>query len=147
MLSNIVLDELDWELERRGHRFVRYADDSNIFVRSARAGERVMASIRHFLERRMRLKVNEEKSGIRQPHQVHFLGFRSMSADRGGLANSRPAVGESGAAAENHGAGDDAPELGTIAHRLHEGTQPISERMGGTLSAMHGRSHQGVAGS
>jgi RNA-directed DNA polymerase len=76
LLSNIVLDELDWELERRGHRFVRYADDSNIFVRSARAGERVMASIRHFLERRMRLKVNEEKSGIRQPHQVHFLGFR-----------------------------------------------------------------------
>jgi Reverse transcriptase (RNA-dependent DNA polymerase) len=65
LLSNIVLDELDWELERRGHRFVRYADDSNIFVRSARAGERVMASIRHFLERRMRLKVNEEKSGIR----------------------------------------------------------------------------------
>src|SRR6516162_1359070 len=52
LLSNIVLDELDWELERRGHRFVRYADDSNIFVRSARAGERVMASIRHFLERR-----------------------------------------------------------------------------------------------
>ena len=76
LLSNIVLDELDWELERRGHRFVRYADDSNIFVRSARAGERVMASIRHFLERRMRLKVNEEKSGIRQPHEVHFLGFR-----------------------------------------------------------------------
>ena len=152
LLSNIVLDELDWELERRGHRFVRYADDSNIFVRSARAGERVMASIRHFLERRMRLKVNEEKSGIRQPHQVHFLGALSrvplsMPADRGGLANSRPAVGESGAAAENHGAGDDAPELGTIAHRLHEGTQPIPERMGGTLSAMHGGSHQGIAGS
>src|SRR6516165_10723726 len=61
---------------QRSIRFVRYADDSNIFVRSARAGERVMASIRHFLERRMRLKVNEEKSGIRQPHEVHFLGFR-----------------------------------------------------------------------
>jgi hypothetical protein len=69
VLSNIVLDELDWELER-GHRFVRYADDSNIFVRSAPAGERVMASIRHFLERRMWLKANEEKSGMRQPHQV-----------------------------------------------------------------------------
>ena len=76
LLSNIVLDELDRELERRGHRFVRYADDCNIFVRSARAGQRVMASIRNFLERRMRLKVNEEKSGVRPPHEVHFLGFR-----------------------------------------------------------------------
>jgi len=76
LLSNIVLDEWDRELERRGHRFVRYADDCNIFVRSARAGERVMASIRSFLERRLRLKVNEEKSGVRPPHEVHFLGFR-----------------------------------------------------------------------
>ena len=76
LLSNIVLDELDWELERRDHRFVRYADDCNIFVRSARAGQRVMASIQNFLERHMRLKVNEEKSGVRQPHEVHFLGFR-----------------------------------------------------------------------
>jgi RNA-directed DNA polymerase len=82
LLSNIVLDELDRELERRGHRFVRYADDCNIFVRSARAGQRVMASIRNFLERRitmskdLRLKVNEEKSGVRPPHEVHFLGFR-----------------------------------------------------------------------
>ena len=55
---------------------MRYADDCNIFVRSVRAGQRVMASIRHFLERRLRLKVNEEKSGVRQPHEVHFLGFR-----------------------------------------------------------------------
>jgi group II intron reverse transcriptase/maturase len=76
LLSNIVLDELDWELERRGHRFVRYADDCNIFVRSERAGRRVMASIRDFLERRMRLEVNEEKSDVRQPDAVHFLGFR-----------------------------------------------------------------------
>jgi Reverse transcriptase (RNA-dependent DNA polymerase) len=76
LLSNIVLDELDWELERRGHRFVRYADDCNILVRSVRAGQRVMASIRSFLERRTQLKVNEEKSGVRQPHEVHFLGFR-----------------------------------------------------------------------
>jgi RNA-directed DNA polymerase len=76
LLSNIVLDELDRELERRGHRFVRYADDCNIFVRSVRAGQRVMASIRKFLEQRMRLKINEEKSGVREPHEVHFLGFR-----------------------------------------------------------------------
>jgi RNA-directed DNA polymerase len=72
----MVLDEWDRELDRRGHRFVRYADDCNIFVRSARAGKRVIASIRSFLERRLRLKVNEEKSGVRPPHEVHFLGFR-----------------------------------------------------------------------
>jgi RNA-directed DNA polymerase len=65
LLSNIVLDELDRELARRRLRFVRYADDSNIFVRSERAGQRVMSSIRDFLERRMRLQVNEEKSGVR----------------------------------------------------------------------------------
>ena len=76
LLSNIVLDELDRELERRGHRFVRYADDCNIFVRSMRAGERVMASTRRFLERRLRLKINAEKSAVRRPGVVHFLGFR-----------------------------------------------------------------------
>jgi len=76
ILSNIVLDELDQELARRGLRFVRYADDANIFVRSERAGQRVMRSIRSFLEKRMRLQVNEEKSGVRKPDEVHFLGFR-----------------------------------------------------------------------
>jgi len=76
LLSNIVLDELDGELARRGLRFVRYADDCNIFVRSERAGQRVMASIRRFLEQRLRLQVNEEKSGVRKPEEVHFLGFR-----------------------------------------------------------------------
>jgi RNA-directed DNA polymerase len=78
LLSNIVLDELDWELTRRGHRFVRYADDCNVFVGSARAGVRVMASITTFLERRMRLQVNAEKSAVRHPSQVHFLGFRFL---------------------------------------------------------------------
>jgi hypothetical protein len=77
LLSNIVLDELDRELQRRGHRFVRYAEDCNIFVRSARAGKRVMASIRSFLERRMRLKVNEEKSGKTRPN-VRMRPFESL---------------------------------------------------------------------
>jgi RNA-directed DNA polymerase len=76
ILSNIVLDELDQEVARRGLRFVRYADDANIFVHSERAGQRVMTSIRQFLEKRMRLQVNEEKSGVRKPDEVHFLGFR-----------------------------------------------------------------------
>lgn len=76
LLSNIVLDELDQELERRGHRFVRYADDCNIYVRSERAGQRVMASITAYIEKRMRLKVNADKSAVARPEERHFLGFR-----------------------------------------------------------------------
>lgn len=76
LLSNIVLDELDQELDRRGHRFVRYADDVAIFVRSERAGARVMQSVTRFIEGRMRLKVNAEKSSVRRPDEGNFLGFR-----------------------------------------------------------------------
>lgn len=76
LLSNIVLDELDWELARRGHRFVRYADDANIFVQSERAGQRVMASVRRFIEERLRLVVNADKSAVARPEERHFLGFR-----------------------------------------------------------------------
>jgi RNA-directed DNA polymerase len=76
LLSNIVLDELDCELERRGHRFVRYADDCNIYVRSERAGQRVMASVVSFIERRLRLKVNASKSAVARPEERHFVGFR-----------------------------------------------------------------------
>jgi group II intron reverse transcriptase/maturase len=75
LLSNLVLDELDQELERRGLRFVRYADDFIVFVRSLRAGQRVMASLTRFIERRMRLLVNESKSAVARPEEVHFLGF------------------------------------------------------------------------
>jgi len=76
LLSNIVLHELDEELDRRGHRFVRYADDCNIYVRSERAGQRVMASVRKFIERRLRLKVNDSKSAVARPEERHFVGFR-----------------------------------------------------------------------
>lgn len=76
LLSNIVLDELDWELERRGHRFVRYADDCNIYVRSARAGQRVMDSLKAFIEKRLRLKVNADKSKVARPQERTFLGFK-----------------------------------------------------------------------
>ena len=75
LLSNIVLDELDWELHERGHRFVRYADDCNIYVRSERAGTRVMASLSRFIERRLRLQVNQEKSAVARPEERHFVGF------------------------------------------------------------------------
>jgi len=76
LLSNIVLDELDWELDRRGHHFVCYADDSNIYVRSERSGQRVMAGITRFIVRRLRLKVNASKSAVAPPQDRHFLGFR-----------------------------------------------------------------------
>jgi RNA-directed DNA polymerase len=74
-LSNCVLDELDKELERRGHRFVRYADDSNIYVKSERAGRRVMKSVNHFIIQRLKLRVNEAKSAVDKPQQRTFLGF------------------------------------------------------------------------
>jgi RNA-directed DNA polymerase len=71
-----VLDELDKELERRGHQFVRYADDCNIYTASERAGQRVMASITAFITRRLKLKVNAEKSAVGRPWERKFLGFR-----------------------------------------------------------------------
>src|SRR5262249_26291970 len=75
LLSNLVLDELDQELTRRGHRFCRYADDCNIYVRSLHAGERVLASVRHFLTTKLRLQVNESKSAVTRPEERKFLGF------------------------------------------------------------------------
>src|SRR6516164_4399064 len=80
LLSNLVLDDLDKELARRGHRFCRYADDCNIYVRSRRAGERVMASVSRFLTNKLRLKVNEAKSAVARPEERKFLGF-SISND------------------------------------------------------------------
>jgi group II intron reverse transcriptase/maturase len=76
LLSNVVLDELDRELDRRGHRFVRYADDAKVYVRSERAGQRVMSSLTEFIKGRLRLKVNEAKSAVARPEDRHFLGFR-----------------------------------------------------------------------
>ncbi len=75
LLSNLMLDVLDKELERRGHRFGRYADDCNIYVRSERAGERVMAGVSRFLEKKLKLKVNRAKSAVARPAERKFLGF------------------------------------------------------------------------
>jgi RNA-directed DNA polymerase len=75
LLSNIMLDELDKELERRGHRFCRYADDGNVYVSSQRAGERVLASLTRFLEQKLRLKVNHNKSAVARPWKRIFLGY------------------------------------------------------------------------
>ena len=81
LLSNLVLDELDRELERRGHRCVRYADDSNLYVGSERAGLRVMKSVTRFITHRLKLKVNQAKSAVARPGQRKFLGF-SFTSER-----------------------------------------------------------------
>jgi len=81
LLSNIMLDDLDRELEKRGHKFVRYADDCNIYVKSKRAGERVMASVKAYLEKKLKLKVNPKKSKVEQGTRVKFLGFSFYERD------------------------------------------------------------------
>jgi RNA-directed DNA polymerase len=86
LLANLLLDDLDKELERRGHRFCRYADDCNIYVRSQAAGERVMASVVAFLEDQLRLKVNRQKSAVAPVWERSFLGHRLLSDGRLGLA-------------------------------------------------------------
>jgi RNA-directed DNA polymerase len=85
LLANILLDDLDKELEKRGHRFCRYADDCNIYVQSRRAGERVMASVVRFLETKLRLKVNHAKSAVARPSERKFLGFRVWGTQRARL--------------------------------------------------------------
>jgi RNA-directed DNA polymerase len=82
LLSNIVLDELDKEVERRGLSFCRYADDCNVFVRSRKAGERVLDSLTDFIERKLKLKVNREKSGVRHCSDVKFLGYTLLSGGK-----------------------------------------------------------------
>jgi RNA-directed DNA polymerase len=82
LLSNLMLDVLDKELEKRGHRFVRYADDCNIYVRSRRAGERVMANVEQFLAKRLKLKLNKAKSAVAKPSIRKFLGFSFTSGDQ-----------------------------------------------------------------
>jgi len=86
LLANLLLDDLDKELESRGHRFCRYADDCNIYVRTIRAGERVMASVVRFLEERLRLRVNPDKSAVAHVEERQFLGYRLLRGGRLGIA-------------------------------------------------------------
>jgi RNA-directed DNA polymerase len=90
LLSNVMLDELDQELERRGHKFCRYADDCNIYVRSLASGERVMSSIARFLYKRLKLRVNQEKSGVAPVCERKFLGYRLLPD--GGLGIARESI-------------------------------------------------------
>ncbi len=92
LLSNILLDDLDKELERRGHRFCRYADDCNVYVRSKAAGERVMESIARFLEKRRRLRINRDKSAVDRPWNRKFLGYTMTSHHRTKLKVSPQSV-------------------------------------------------------
>jgi RNA-directed DNA polymerase len=82
LMSNVLLDELDKELEHRGHKFCRYGDDANVYVRSLRAGERVFQSVKLFLEKRLKLRVNEAKSGCASVYERKFLGYRLLSDGR-----------------------------------------------------------------
>jgi hypothetical protein len=82
LLSNLVLDELDRELERRGHRYLRYADDCNFYVRSQRAGQRVMEGITRFITHKLKLKVNETKSAVARPQERKFLGSALASVQK-----------------------------------------------------------------
>jgi RNA-directed DNA polymerase len=84
LLANVLLDDLDKEMEKRGHRFVRYADDCNTYVKSERAGQRVMESVVEFLEKKLKLKVNRAKSGVARPKLRKFLGFR-LFRDKAGV--------------------------------------------------------------
>jgi len=93
LLSNILLDEWDQELARRGHRFVRYADDCNVYVRSKAAGERVLTSLERFLAKRLRLRVNREKSGVARPWTRKFLGY-SVTWDRAARLRVAPAAAQ-----------------------------------------------------
>ena len=117
LLSNIVLDELDRELDRRGHKFVRYADDANVYVRSERAGQRVMASLTEFIQRRLRLKVNEAKSAVAHPDDRQLprvsASIRPADRDRGG------------AVVEAHQAQRDGPR--PAAHAAYLGKQALTE--------------------
>jgi RNA-directed DNA polymerase len=90
LLSNLVLDELDRELTARGHRFVRYADDCNIYVRSERAGQRVMESVKRFIASRLKLKVNEAKSAVAKPQERKFLGFSFYMGKKGPVRRIAP---------------------------------------------------------
>jgi RNA-directed DNA polymerase len=85
LLSNVMLDDLDRELERRGHRFVRYADDTRVYVRSERAGQRVMESITQFVERRPKLRVNADKSAVAPALERPLLGFQFFRARDGAV--------------------------------------------------------------
>ena len=134
LLSNILLDEFDKELERRGHRFCRYADDANVYVRSKRAGLRVMASLTRFLEGRLRLKVNRAKSVVDRPWNCTFLGY-TVTNNLQPRLKPAPEVRPAGQGSDS----SDHPQGPRTEHpRGDRGDQPLHAWMGRLLSTVEG---------
>ena len=130
LLSKILLDDLDKELEKRSHCFCRYADDCNIYVRTRQSDERVMASLKRYLEKKLRLKVNEAKSRVDRPWNCKFLGYSMTVQRRPRLQAAVRSVERfkvQSPAALPAGAG---PQLGAL---HYGGSQPASSRMGQLL--------------
>ena len=139
LLSNIVLDELDTELARRGHRFVRYADDCNVYVRSERAGQRVMASLSGFIQWRLRLRINTGKSAVARPEERHFLGFSLRRRPLDGAGPSRCCCRSAPSATRGANPPAHAANLGRHAGKLHRPGQRVAARMASVLRDRLGR--------
>ncbi len=135
LLSNVVLDELDQELERRGLHFVRYADDANIFVRSRRAGHRVLESTRRFIEGRLRLKLNEEKTTVDRPGKLHFPGLPPDAEP--GRAGRGSTLETQRRAAEPPHPGADAPDVGSVGRSLLRAGEPLPAWVAWPLPDLH----------
>ena len=131
LLSNVMLDDLDWELERRGHKFVRYADDGRIYVRSERAGQRVMESITQYIEQRLKLRVNRHKSAVAPAVERPLLGFQFFrdKAGKVGITVAPKALKR----AEDRIREADHAQLGRLDGAAGQGDQPLHGRMDGLL--------------
>ena len=132
LLSNVMLDDLDWELERRGHHFVRYADDVMIYVNSERAGQRVMESITQYVERRLKLKVNRQKSAVDQAKKRPLLGFRLLRSRARGQGADRPKCPEAG---QGSTAPADLAQVGRLDGAADRRDQPLHGRLDELLRA------------
>ena len=123
-----MLDDLDWELERRGHRFVRYADDVRVYVASERAGQRVMASITRYVERRLKLKVSRQKSAVDLAKNRRLLGFRFFGREREVKVRIDPKRPETG---QGSSASADLAQAGRLDGAADQGDQPLHGRLDG----------------
>ena len=131
LLSNVMLDDLDWELERRGHNFVRYADDGRIYVRSERAGQRVMESITQYIEQRLKLRVNRHKSAVAPAVERPLLGFQFFRDKAGKVRDHGRSEGSQTSRGSNPRT--DHAQLGRLDGAAGQGDQPLHGRMDGLL--------------
>ena len=127
LLCNVMLDDLDWELERRGHRFVRYADDGRIYVRSERAGQRVMESITHYIEQRLKLRVNRQKSAVAPAVETAPAGVPVLPLP--GRQDRRDGRSEGSQTGPGSNPSADHAQLGRLDGAADQGDQPLHGRM------------------